>query len=30
LLDRVADEGAIVPVLWRLEIANGFQDGGPA
>jgi predicted nucleic acid-binding protein len=25
LLDRVADEGAIVPALWRLEIANGFQ-----
>ncbi len=25
VLDQVADEGAIVPVLWRLEIANGFQ-----
>jgi predicted nucleic acid-binding protein len=25
LLDRVVDEGAVVPMLWRLEIANGFQ-----
>jgi predicted nucleic acid-binding protein len=25
LLDRVSDEGANVPSLWRLEIANGFQ-----
>ena len=25
LLDRVTDAGALVPALWRLEIANGFQ-----
>ncbi len=25
LLDRVAGEGALVPGLWRLEVANGFQ-----
>lgn len=25
LLDRVAEAGAVVPVLWRLEVANGFQ-----
>lgn len=25
LLDQVAEVGAIVPSLWRLEIANGFQ-----
>jgi len=25
LLDRVAEEGAIVPSLWRLEIANALQ-----
>lgn len=25
LLDRVAEHGAVVPSLWRLEIANGFQ-----
>lgn len=25
LLDRVADAGAIVPTLWRLEVANAFQ-----
>jgi predicted nucleic acid-binding protein len=24
LLDRVKDEGARVPVIWRFEIANGF------
>lgn len=24
LLDQVADAGAVVPALWRLEIANGF------
>jgi predicted nucleic acid-binding protein len=24
LFDKVADEGAIVPVLWRLEIANSL------
>lgn len=25
LLDQVTREGAVVPSLWRLEIANGFQ-----
>jgi predicted nucleic acid-binding protein len=25
LLDRVVDRGAVVPTLWRLEVANGFQ-----
>jgi hypothetical protein len=25
LLDRVVEEGAVVPALWRLEIANGLQ-----
>jgi predicted nucleic acid-binding protein len=25
LLDQVVEEGAVVPALWRLEIANGFQ-----
>lgn len=25
LLDRVVEQGAVVPTLWRLEIANGFQ-----
>jgi predicted nucleic acid-binding protein len=25
LLDRVVDGGAVVPEIWRLEIANGFQ-----
>jgi predicted nucleic acid-binding protein len=25
LLDRVADVGAMVPGLWRLEVANAFQ-----
>ena len=25
LLDRVADQGATVPGLWRLEIANGLR-----
>jgi predicted nucleic acid-binding protein len=25
LLDRVADAGAVVPCLWRLEVANAFQ-----
>ena len=25
LLDRVAEDGAVVPPLWRLEIANGLQ-----
>ncbi|MGH7037709.1 MAG: type II toxin-antitoxin system VapC family toxin [Stellaceae bacterium] len=25
LLDRVAEAGALVPNLWRLEVANGLQ-----
>ncbi|MGO9007871.1 MAG: type II toxin-antitoxin system VapC family toxin [Beijerinckiaceae bacterium] len=25
VLDQVADAGGLVPCLWRLEIANGFQ-----
>ena len=25
LLDQVVDRGAVVPALWRLEVANGFQ-----
>lgn len=25
LLDRVAEAGAVVPGLWRLEVANTFQ-----
>ncbi len=26
VLDRVAEAGAIVPGLWRLEVANAFQS----
>ena len=26
VLDRVVNEGAVVPALWRLEIANAFQS----
>ena len=26
LLHRVAQDGAVVPVLWRLEVANGFAS----
>lgn len=26
VLDRVAEVGAVVPVLWRLEVANAFQS----
>ena len=26
LLDRVTDTGAVVPGLWRLEVANAFQS----
>ena len=26
LLDRVAGVGAIVPALWKLEVANAFQS----
>ena len=25
LLDQVVDRGAVVPTLWRLDVANGFQ-----
>jgi predicted nucleic acid-binding protein len=25
VLDRVSEAGAVVPALWRLEVANGFQ-----
>jgi len=25
VLDRVSEAGAVVPTLWRLEVANGFQ-----
>jgi predicted nucleic acid-binding protein len=25
VLDRVAEAGAVVPALWRLELANGLQ-----
>ena len=25
VLDQVVEEGAAVPVLWRLEVTNGFQ-----
>jgi predicted nucleic acid-binding protein len=25
LLDQVTDTGVVVPVLWRLEVANGLQ-----
>jgi predicted nucleic acid-binding protein len=27
VLDAVAASGAVVPPLWRLEVANGFQSG---
>jgi hypothetical protein len=26
ILDRVSDAGTVVPVLWRLEVANAFQS----
>ncbi len=26
ILDRVPQMGAVVPVLWRLEVANAFQS----
>jgi predicted nucleic acid-binding protein len=26
ILDRVVADGAVVPVLWQYEIANGFQS----
>ena len=26
VLDQVADKGAVVPALWRLEVANAFQS----
>ena len=25
ILDRVSEAGAVVPALWRLEVANAFQ-----
>jgi predicted nucleic acid-binding protein len=25
LLEQVAEDGAVVPTLWRLEVANGLQ-----
>jgi len=25
VLDQVAEQGAVVPALWRLEVANGLQ-----
>ena len=25
ILDRVSEEGAVVPALWRYEVANGLQ-----
>ncbi len=25
MMERVAEQGAIVPALWRLEVANGLQ-----
>ncbi|HVM74838.1 MAG TPA: type II toxin-antitoxin system VapC family toxin [Candidatus Saccharimonadales bacterium] len=25
VLDQVSDNGAVVPALWRLEVANAFQ-----
>ena len=27
IFDHIADFGAIVPALWRLEVANGLQMG---
>lgn len=27
LMTRVADRGAVVPAIWRLEVANGLQTG---
>jgi predicted nucleic acid-binding protein len=27
VLDAVAEQGAVVPPLWRLEVANAFQSG---
>jgi len=26
VLDRVSETGAVVPALWRLEVANAFQS----
>ncbi len=25
VLDRVTEDGAVVPAVWRLEVANGFR-----
>jgi predicted nucleic acid-binding protein len=27
VLDRVVENGAVVPLLWRYEVANGLQTG---
>jgi PIN domain len=27
VFDSVADEGAVVPALWRLEVANSLNHG---
>jgi predicted nucleic acid-binding protein len=27
LMERVAREGAVVPTIWRYEVANGLQTG---
>jgi predicted nucleic acid-binding protein len=26
IMDRVIEDGAVVPAIWRYEIANGFQS----
>ena len=26
ILERVAEQGAVVPAIWRLEVANGLQN----
>ncbi|MFZ4788784.1 MAG: type II toxin-antitoxin system VapC family toxin, partial [Beijerinckiaceae bacterium] len=26
IMDQVVDHGAVVPALWRYEMANGFQS----
>jgi hypothetical protein len=26
VLEQVADAGAVVPALWRLEVLNGFRS----
>lgn len=27
MFERIADQGAVVPALWRLEVANGLHMG---